>query len=297
LELWEGESATLTATVLPWDAYTKKVEWTSSNHAAAVVDENGNVRADKDGTTTIKALCDGKSGSCTVTVKKRVPVPAEAVDLGLPSGLKWATYNVGAYSPQEFGDYFAWGEVAPYYWEGHAQDNPCEYWDRADGYSWKSYKWCNGTSNTLTKYNTNSSFGAVDNIKELQRGEKSGETVDDVARFLWKGNWRMPSWADFQELLDNCDKQWTKLSGVDGWKFISKTNAAHWIFLPYAGKRYNLNWYGLMGYWSSTLNGNTGYPYTAYQLYFNSSESEASSGIYLSVSERYWGLSVRPVTR
>ncbi|MCI7430492.1 MAG: hypothetical protein MSS84_06410, partial [Bacteroidales bacterium] len=68
------------------------------------------------------------------------------VDLGLPSGTKWATCNVGASTPEEYGNYYAWGETTPKAY-----------------YDWSTYKWCNGSKTTLTKYNTSSSYGTVDN--------------------------------------------------------------------------------------------------------------------------------------
>ncbi|MCQ2319676.1 MAG: hypothetical protein MJZ90_12290 [Bacteroidales bacterium] len=102
----------------------------------------------------------------------------EYVDLGLPSGLLWATCNVGADSPEDYGDYFAWGET-----------------ETKSDYDWDTYKWCNGSYNTLTKYNTKSSYGTVDNKTTL-------ELSDDAARANWGGSWRMPTEAEFQELIN-----------------------------------------------------------------------------------------------
>lgn len=208
----------------------------------------------------------------------------EYVDLGLPSGLKWATCNVGATSPEDYGDYFAWGETEPYYTEGHAQDNPCSDWKTGKtGYDWESYKWCNGTDSSLTKYNTNSDLGTVDNKTEL-------EPADDAARQNWGGSWRMPTQSEFYELYENCTWTWTTQNSVYGYK-VTGSNG-NWIFLPAAGCRSDtyLSNDGSYGYyWPSTST--PGFTSFAYSLNFK------SSGIYPEdFNERCYGQSVRPVT-
>ena len=107
----------------------------------------------------------------------------EAVDLGL--SVKWATCNVGAENPQDYGDYFAWGETEP-----------------KDDYDWPTYKWCNGSYNTQTKYNANSYYGTVDNRTTL-------EPVDDAATVNWGGSWRMPTYKEQTALRDSCYWEWT----------------------------------------------------------------------------------------
>ena len=152
----------------------------------------------------------------------------EYVDLGL--SVKWATCNVGATKPEEFGYEFVWGETQPDF-----------------GYFWDTYKWCRGSSNALTKYNTNSSYGTVDNKTTL-------ELSDDAARANWGGNWRMPIDAELTELREQCTWTWTTQNGVCGYKVTSKksgyTNKS--IFLPV-----NMidDYYGIyVGiYWSSSL--------------------------------------------
>ena len=104
----------------------------------------------------------------------------EAIDLGLPSGIKWASFNVGARAPEEYGGYYAWGET-----------------EEKEDYAADSYKWCNGSANTITKYCTKSSYGAVDNKTVL-------EPEDDVDYVIWGGDWRMPTYAELKELLNNC---------------------------------------------------------------------------------------------
>ena len=187
----------------------------------------------------------------------------EYVDLGL--SVKWATCNVGATKPEEYGDYFAWGETQP-----------------KNTYDWSTYKWCNGSYNTLTKYNNSSSYGTVDNKTVL-------DLSDDAARANWGGSWRMPTKAEQDELREQCTWTWTTQNGVNGYKVTSKKNGNS-IFLPAAGYRSgsSLNNAGGYGYyWSSSLY--TDSPYGAYDLYFNSDSVDWSG------SSRYYGQSVRPV--
>ena len=187
----------------------------------------------------------------------------EYVDLGL--SVKWATCNVGASKPEEYGDYFAWGEV-----------EPKEY------YAWSSYKWCNGSENSQTKYCTDSYFGTVDNKTQL-------ELSDDAARANWGGSWRMPTKAEQDELREKCTWIWTTQNGVAGYRVTSKSNGNS-IFLPAAGYRYGRSLYsaGSYGYyWSSSLD--TDRLDYAYELYIYS--DDVSRNYY----RRYSGCSVRPV--
>ena len=170
----------------------------------------------------------------------------EYVDLGL--SVKWATQNVGAKSPENYGDYYAWGET-----------------ENKNNYSWSSYKWCDGTSTGLTKYNILSTHGIVD-------GKTTLDPQDDVAHVKWGGNWRMPTKTEFQELLDNCTWTWTTLYGISGYLVTSKkigyTDCS--IFLPAAGYRYNtsISNAGYNGYyWSSSVNTDT--PKDASELIYN----------------------------
>ena len=175
----------------------------------------------------------------------------EWVDLGLPSGLKWATCNVGTTTPEGYGDYFAWGETSP-----------------KSNYTWETYKFrTSGDSNKnvkFNKYNTSSDYGTIDNKTTL-------ELSDDAARVNWGGTWRMPTTTEQQELINNCTWTWTTQSGVNGYKGTSNTNGNS-IFLPAAGYRddTSVNYVGSRGfYWSSSLN-EEGYPNCAYYLVFYS---------------------------
>lgn len=179
----------------------------------------------------------------------------EWVDLGLPSGTLWATMNIGASSPEEYGDYFAWGETEP-----------------KDYYDWSTYKWSAYQSydginlNKLTKYCTISSSGYddfVDNKTEL-------DSEDDAATVCWGGEWRMPSLEQMEELYNNCISQWTTRNGIYGRLFTSNINGAS-LFLPAPGDRledlqYQAGIYG--NYWSRKLCSDS--PYFANYMRFSS---------------------------
>ena len=191
----------------------------------------------------------------------------EWVDLGLPSGTLWATCNVGASAPEEYGDYFAWGETEP-----------------KEVYNWTKYKWCNGSLSTLTKYCNNSSYGYngfVDDKTEL-------DPEDDAAYVNWGENWRIPTKAQQDELRGNCTWTWTTQNGVNG-HLVTGPNGKS-LFLPAAGSRYDGTLYdaGSYGnYWSRTLN--SGGPSIAYSVHFNSEYVSWGS------SYRYVGFTVRAV--
>ena len=187
----------------------------------------------------------------------------EWVDLDLPSGTLWATCNVGASSPEDYGDYFAWGETEP-----------------KDVYDWSTYKWCNGSYNTLTKYCTDSSYGNngfVDNKTEL-------DPEDDAAYVNLGPLWRMPTTEQQQELINNCIWERTTQNGVNG--YLGTGPNGKTLFLPAAGCRWrdSLNYAGSLGdYWSRTLKGSRNRD--AYSLL----------GIEWSSYRRDFGFSVRAV--
>lgn len=190
----------------------------------------------------------------------------EAIDLGL--SVKWADCNVGANAPEDYGDYFAWGETTGY-------NSGKTYFD------WNTYKWCNGSYTSMTKYCTSSSYGTVDNKEVL-------EAADDAATANWGSNWRMPTDAEMTELRTKCTWTWTTLNGVNGYKVIGPNGNS--IFLPAAGCRSGgrLSRDGSIGYyWSSSLG--TSYSDVACRLTFDSDDYGWFDG------GRYYGLSVRPV--
>ena len=274
LTLYVDDSEQLKATVYPNNATVISVTWSSDNTYVATVDEDGIVSAIAPGTATIISTTNdgGLTASCTVTVKIDLSMPAtvEAVDLGLPSGLKWATMNIGAIKPEDYGEYFAWGETEP-----------------KSNYDWSTYKWCIGDYNKLTKYCTNSSYW---DSTEPMDNRTTLDPEDDAARANWGGNWRMPTDAEWTELRENCTLIWTTQNGVNGRLVTSKANNNS-IFLPAAGYRYESDLYnaGPYGYyWTSSLG--TSFTYNAWNVVFYSNAvSEGGNG-------RYYGRSVRPIT-
>ena len=182
----------------------------------------------------------------------------QAIDLGL--SVKWAPMNVGAAKPEDFGDYFAWGEV-----------------ESKSSYTWNTYKWCGSGSTdyghpSLKKYCTNYKQGSVDDRIVL-------EAEDDAATANWGEHWRMPTKAEWEELCDNCIWTQTKQNLVIGYLVTSKLNGNS-IFLP---KKYLDNEIG--AYWSSSL-----LPSTSSFAYILSTGS-----ISVNYTHRYIGLSIRPI--
>ena len=190
------------------------------------------------------------------------------VDLGLPSGLKWASCNIGATTPEGYGNYYAWGETTT-----------------KEDYSWETYKHANGAYNKLTKYCYDASSGN----NGFTDSKTTLESEDDAATANWGDDWRMPTDAEWTELQENCTWTWTTQNGVNGYQVASKTNGNS-IFLPAAGYRYDtyLIDAGSGGYyWSSSLY--TSRPYSAWHIGFD------SDGVRRRGSNRYNGQSVRPV--
>ena len=191
------------------------------------------------------------------------------VDLGLPSGTLWATCNVGANSPEEYGDYFAWGETTP-----------------KEVYNWNTYKWCEGHADQLTKYCYDSSCGYngfTDDKTEL-------DLEDDAAYVNWGSDWRMPSIEQIQELIDKCTCIWTTLNGINGYEVTGPNGNS--IFLPAAGCLLFdiLHADGAGGFYSSrSLDSSR--PYNAYELEFGSDTFRRD------LDNRHYGLSVRAVLK
>ena len=201
-----------------------------------------------------------------------VPSKYEFVDLGLPSGTLWADRNVGAEKPEEFGLYFAWGETQGY--SGITNEKK---------FNWGDYKLCGGSDKTLTKYNTKSSYGTVDNIKTL-------ELVDDAA-YTSDNTCRMPTRAELEELTANTTLTWETLNGVNGRRFTSKMNGNS-IFVPATGGCGfgSVNGVGSFGnLWSSSLN--EGNPRVGWYLNFD------SGNMYVSYGSRCSGFTVRAIKK
>ena len=190
----------------------------------------------------------GNQLSFTITNNEHV-----YVDLGLPSGLLWATCNVGADNSEDYGDYFAWGETEP-----------------KDTYNWDTYQYSNGgywdLGPNFTKYCINPCYGYngfTDNLTTLL-------PEDDAATANWGSDWRMPTEEEWQELLDNTTVTWTTQNGVNGRLFTASNGNS--LFLPAAGYRgnelHNAGDHGV--YWSSSLF-TEDYPSGAWNFSFSSS--------------------------
>ena len=189
------------------------------------------------------------------------------VDLGL--SVKWATCNVGADSPEDYGDYFAWGETKP-----------------KSTYNESTYKWYQGDSYDLTKYCTDRDYGTVDNKTQL-------DLSDDAAHVNWGGSWRMPTYDEWTELKEKCTWTWHRHTyyyddEVVGYEVTSKINGNS-IFLPAAGYRDDSRLFPGGYYWSSSLF--TKFPFCAWSMGFDFSIAP----LYARAPVRYYGLSVRPV--
>lgn len=177
----------------------------------------------------------------------------EYVDLGL--SVMWASYNVGANSPEETGDLFAWGEVTP-----------------KETYTYENYKFL--SNNIITKYCSSSDQGIVDNKTTLDK-------CDDAARYNMGGSWRMPTLSEYEELVNNCSWSYTAHNGVEGYRAFSKINGKS-IFFPITVTPDNM----VADYWSSTLY--ESYPLAAYML-------RNYNDIVIGAIQRYIACSVRAV--
>lgn len=204
------------------------------------------------------------SGDCEYTLEYEEGGSGyEAIDLGLPSGTLWCSCNVGASSPEQYGNYFAWGEIEP---------------NKATAYTEENYRFYNGSGNQYSKYNSG------DTLQELELG-------DDAAHVMMGGDWHIPTDSQAEELLNNTTSSWTtdyNGTGVAGVIFTSNENTNS-IFIPAAGS----NDWGPFGegkvasIWSNLNDSNNR---------INAVSLEASnSDILVYASPRYIGLSVRGV--
>lgn len=226
----------------------------------------GQIEASREKAQALLALNpDDKDAQAVFNLKptKGEEAGHEWVDLGL--SVKWATCNIGASSPGDSGDYFAWGETAP-----------------KEEYSWKNYKWCRRAIDTFTKYNDVASRGKVVDNKSIL------EEADDAATVIWGGRWRMPTSDEQLELIKKCTWTWTVRGGKTGYLVTSKKNGNS-IFLPASGWMDGaLVHAGEKGfYWSLTRE--NGSPRYAFGLQF------ASDKVQWYDDFRYLGLPIRPV--
>lgn len=197
--------------------------------------------------------------------KQQQPVPKpnrdmdDRVDLGLPSGILWASCNIGASSPSELGDYFAWGEK-----------------ESKDAYGWETYRLCHGSYDSIFKYTKTD-------------GKSVLESQDDVAKSVLGGDWRIPTKEDMEELVEECEWKWTREKSVLGWKVIGPNN--NYIFLPASGaaSSYRIAGVNELGrYWTATRDESD---YSAYNLRFK----DGTDTIVVVDDTRFYGRTIRPV--
>lgn len=196
------------------------------------------------------------------------PYGVEAVDLGLPSGTRWANMNIGATRPEEFGGYYAWGEVT-----------------EKSNYDWPTYTHCDGT---------------IESCRDI--GSNISGTQYDVAYVKWGDRWRMPTFEQIKELWIECSTKWTKFNGIWGCEFTGLNGNS--IFVPAAGYRVGTYTQAQTGYcklWSGGLClDKKGSIPKAFVLKADISENIADDRDYCDVfvieQPIVMGLSVRPVT-
>lgn len=260
--------------------------WKSSDENVVSVMDDGLIVAKKPGECVITVTAFGKDAKCTVNV---TPHEMEFVDLGL--GVLWATCNLGADNPSDYGDYYAWAEI-----------------ETKDYYNWSSYRYFSTASEFRTyvdKYTTDGSVGFLlkaDNLDRL-------EDMDDVASVLSDGEWHMPTAQDFEELRKNCSWETVTVKGVKGLEI--KSNVPGYkdkkIFIPFAGCMIDGQAEGLgqkYYLWSSTAVGNNNSQYfTVWSDTFTRRRGLRRPVVYtyaeLSQGDkgRYVGMNVRPVKR
>ena len=271
LKLEVGQSAQITATVLPENAHDKSIIWTTTDPYNAYV--NG-------GKVTGYGVCEATITATSVsnpqvTATCKVSIVAagsgggsetgiEAVDLGLSSGLKWGSMNVGASKPEDYGNYYAWGETTP-----------------KTSYTLSNYKFKPYSTGEITLYPKYETTLGGDQKTVL-------EAVDDAATVNVGEGWRMATFAEWKELRESCQWTWTSRNGVNG-MLVTGPNGKS-IFLPAAGVfRSSLTNKGTYGsYWTSSLAGAEGMAHAV--DFISNDKSTALIG-------RECGLSVRPVKK
>lgn len=249
--------------------------WSSSNEDVATVDEHGIVTGISIGSATITVTSDDEesplSATCLVKVERQVTGTTDGyewVDLGLPSGTRWATCNIGSETPEGYGDYFAWGETTT-----------------KSQFAWTNYALANGSATTLTKYCTATNKGSRDDLMQLAPS-------DDAASQLLSANWALPTQQQYEELFNSnyTTSEWKTINGINGRLVTSKRNGCT-VFLP-AGGYYN---------GSSTTSRTTGGYYATRDLSssdcaYNQSVNVGSSGVNTNnTTYRCYGQSMRPV--
>ena len=279
LTLDPGQTRSIGATPEPSNAANKKVWWRSSNPAVVTVEDGifrGTVKALRSGKAKITAFCGEATASCDVTVT----VPEGAVDLGL--SVLWAECNIWADSYDKAGRHISWGG-----------------YERPSEYSWKAYSWCEHWDDYGEGYYVFSRYSKKDNMYSLA----DENYLFDAARGVLGGSWRIPTAAEFEELITNCD--FRREASPSGWglritsKIPGYTNRS--IFLP-AGNTYQGTLVDPIkdegGYWTNELI--PSHPEYAVSLIFwdsSASDGDISKSFQgaLKPAYRYYGFNVRPV--
>ncbi len=274
IELHVGQTAQINATVLPENATNKNLIWTSSDIYNVYVVNGGQITAYGicEATITVTSISNPEvTATCQVSVTEETV--DEIVDLGL--AVKWRAWNLGASKPEEYGDYYAWGETAP----------KAEYWT-------SNYKWADNSTDPagLTKYNDSETAPAGKTPDNLMRMELE----DDAAHVILGDDWHIPTEADIEELCANCTWELITINGVKGFKFTSNINGKS-IFLPGAGFKVNnssrLTDHDFGKYWTSDISESW------YAHYFRF-ETSAFNGVLIAGVDgrsRTNGLTIRPV--
>lgn len=262
----KSDAITLYAMVAPVDLSAAKlrITLTDSNNMTYIYEHDGaNFVAGASYDFAIAEATDGTGATGS---------DYEYVNLQLPSGTLWATKNIGASKTKDYGNYYAWGETEP-----------------KSNYFWPTYMYCEGSSNTMTKYCISDAYGTVDNKTEL-------DLEDDAAYVNWGTYWCMPTKEQFEELRDCCTWTWT-YDGCYGFLGTRKGNSSLKIFFPAAGYYSVTNFYnsGSSGnYWSRSLYTDTGASFRAVRFsYLNGGSVNNMVGS----SERYFGYPIRAVRK
>ncbi len=270
----EGEAQALTRNAFTYDGYTFTSWNTVQGGSGASYTDGQTITATSDMTLYAQWASNGTNPT---PGPDPTPTPTTGtlnghdwIDLGLPSGTKWATCNVGADTPEGYGDYFAWGETTT-----------------KETYNWSTYRYSNGGEgyNELTKYCNNAEYGYngfTDALTTL-------EVADDAAAVNWGSGWRMPTRNEMNELFNNCTHEWVTQNGVNGRKFTGSNGNS--IFIPATGRRLDgsLDFDGFYGdYWSSSLYDSS--PDLTWGLDFDLYGNYNVYGI-----DRSYGFPVRPV--
>lgn len=222
----------------------------------------------------IQRLSMGCCNCCSKDDEPTIIDGHEYIDLGLPSGKKWASRNIGADVETDYGDYFAWGETTGYDINGTGRIG--------GGFTWQNYVLGDGNNppSSFEKYNS------TDNKTVL-------DSADDAAKINWGGDWKIPTAEDFIELQQNTNIQFVEDyegSGVAGALFISKKNNKKQMFLPFAGNSAHIG-EARCCYWTSSLNPDLS-KQSNQAYHFHALESQTDWNY---STDRFYGFTIRPI--